>query len=1040
MNLNYKFSVLLGLVYFFGALAVAQQHPVANDLIAKHAVQALQYRSVGPSRGGRVTAVTGIPGQPFTFLFGSTGGGVWKTSDAGLNWTNISDGQISVGSVGAIEVAPSDPNVIYVGTGSACPRGNVSLGNGMYRSTNSGKSWKHIGLPKAGLIGDIAIHPRNEDHVFVAALGNIFSSNPERGIYRSKDGGLSWEKVLYLSDSTGAIAIEMDPSNPRILYAGMWTARRKPWTLIDGSNESGVYKSEDGGDTWVRVKNGLPDSILGRMGIAISPANPERIWVMQQALNEEDGGLYRSDDGGKSWERIYRDHRLRQRGWYYSHIIADPANEHVIYGLNVNFYRSIDGGNSFDEEINVPHGDNHALWINPNNPDIMIAGNDGGACVSLNRGKTWSSQNNQPTAEFYRVTVDNRFPYRLYAGQQDNSTISVPSHTLGDLTPFQEWLSIGGSECADVAVDPRNPDIVYAGAYSGEITRFDLSKNHLRQVTSWPHYTEGWEQRNLKYRFQWNFPIRINPHNPDEVYHTSNYVMRSVDQGQSWEVISPDLTRNIDAYLGIPGGPVQHDGTGVEIYCTLFAFEISPHQNGVFWVGSDDGLVHISRDAGKNWKDITPKGMLREATVNMIDLSAHGEGRAFIAVQDYRNGDPTPYIYKTDNFGASWTLLTTGANGIPSDHFVRVVREDPKRKGLLYAGTEYGMYLSLDEGRHWQSLQLNLPYTPITDLEIHQDDLVLSTQGRSFWILDDLTPLRQLRVGSDVDLALYKPKPAYRTQLDGNTLLNEARIFYSVPDTTTEVRLEIYDAANVAVQVYSTKADSSKGEIELQTKLGQNLLEWDLTYPAPKLLEGFSLMDISYPGYGPLAPTGTYTIRLSQGTKVINEELIVLKDPRWTHVSDADLMEQFQMAQTIGRMFTKAHNLIRNLRSVRTQTDRIPALSNAAGMKQDWKLEIAEINKELLALEEEYIQNKIEVSQDEINYPSKFSNYIGRLYSVACDLDSKPTEGVRIRYKELQVSFDTFEKEYEALLQKVNAFNNKLLQENVKPIFIPLRD
>ncbi|MBM3791529.1 MAG: glycosyl hydrolase, partial [Acidobacteria bacterium] len=762
-------NLFVAVLAVVSSVALGAQTPAENPntVYSPALYGAMKYRLIGPHRGGRVTAVAGVPDEPHTYYMGATGGGVWKTTDGGAAWHNISDAFFKVGSIGAIAAAESDPNVVYVGTGSACPRGNVSIGDGVWKSTDAGKTWKHVGLPKAGQIARIAVHPADPDRVYAAVLGNVFGPGPDRGVYRSRDGGQNWERVLFASDTTGAVDLVMNPGNPRILYACMWRAERKPWTLIDGSDDGGVFKSADGGDTWERLKGGLPEGLVGRSGVAVSPANPERVWVIIESGKEEEGGLYRSEDAGKTWTKISGEHKLRGRAWYYNHVFAGPQDENTVYVLNAPFYKSIDGGKTF-EQVRVPHGDNHALWINPRDPRIMINGNDGGANVSYNGGRTWSTQLNQPTAEFYRVTVDSRFPYRVYGAQQDNTTISVPSRPPGGITPQEHWYDVGGGESGHIAVDPRNPDVIYAGNYIGQITRLDRAAGHMRQVNAYPELHDGLAPRDIRYRFQWNAPIRISPHDPKVLYHASQFVHKSTDEGQTWQVISPDLTTDNDRYQDIPGGPIQHDHTGVELFTTIFAFEESPHQAGFLWAGSDDGLVHLTRNGGKDWNNITPGNMPKDATVNMIELSAHGPGRAFLAVYNYRLNDFRPYIYRTDDFGSSWELLTDGRNGIPEDHFVRVVREDPDRKGLLYAGTEFGMFVSFDDGRHWQPFQLNLPVTPITDLAVHRQDLVVATQGRSFWILDDLTPLHQI---SDAVAAaqahLYAPRKAYRMQEGG---------------------------------------------------------------------------------------------------------------------------------------------------------------------------------------------------------------------------------------------------------------------------------
>ena len=624
---------------------------------------ALEYRLVGPYRGGRVTAVTGVPSRPSTFYMGTTGGGVWETHDAGETWENISDGFLGVASIGAIDVSLSDPNVIYVGTGSACPRGNISVGDGVYKSTDAGKTWTHVGLREAGQIGRVRIHPSNPDLVYVATLGHIFGPNPERGVFRSKDGGKSWEKVLFISEETGAVDLSMNPTNPRQLYATMWRAERKPWTLIDGAEEGGLYKSTDGGDEWEKLAGGLPEGLIGRIGVSVSPENPARVWALVTA-RDDNGGVYRSDDDGETWKQINKDRRLQARGWYYSHIYAHPRDENTVYIMNGGYYKSIDGGKTF-APIRVPHGDNHDMWINPKHPKIMVQANDGGANVSLDDTKSWSTQFNQPTAEFYRVTVDNRFPYRVYGAQQDNSTISVPSRNAGGVTPKQYWYDVAGGESGHIAVSGENPDLSYAGNYIGRIDRYDHRTGDRRNVIIYPQLADGVPPKDLKYRFQWNAPIVFSPHDSEVVYHTSNYVHRTRDRGMSWETISPDLTRNDPTKQELPGGPLQHDDSGVEVYDTIFAFVESPHTPGVLWAGTDDGLVHISRDNGENWTNITPAGMPEWGTVNTLEVSPHQAGRAFIAVYKYRWDDFSPYIFRTEDYGASWKRLTDGRNGIP---------------------------------------------------------------------------------------------------------------------------------------------------------------------------------------------------------------------------------------------------------------------------------------------------------------------------------------------------------------------------------------
>ncbi|UZR99316.1 VPS10 domain-containing protein [Chondrinema litorale] len=1045
MKYNYLFFLILILinttVFAQKKQSKNQKKTTTSAQVSEKYFSEMKYRSVGPSRGGRATAITGIPEEPFTFFMGTTGGGVWKTTDAGTNWENISDGQIEAGSIGAIEVAPSDNQVMYVGTGSACARGNISAGIGMYKTTNGGYTWKFIGLPEAGQIAKVIVHPKNPDLVYVAALGNIFKPNSERGVFRSNDGGDSWEKILYVNDSTGAVDMVINPDNPRIMYAAMWRAERKPWTMIDGGDKGGIYKTEDGGKNWEKLEKNLPKGILGRIGLAISPSNPQRIWALIVAKKEEDSGLYRTENAGKSWQKINRDHRLTQRGWYYTHITADPKDPNTVYVNNVQFLRSVDGGEHFSDVIRTPHGDNHGVWINPNNTNIMINCNDGGANVSLNSGKSWSEQLNQPTSEFYRVTVDNQFPYRLYAGQQDNTTISIPSKQLSALSNTEHWFEVGGGECADVAVDPRNPNIVYATSYSGEITYTNLENGQQRQLTAYPHYTEGTRQADLKYRWQWNYPVLVSQHNPDEIYQGSNYVHRSTNQGQTWEVISDDLTTGKAANLDIPGGPVQHDGTGVEIYSTIFALEESPLTADELWTGSDDGLVHITRDAGKTWQNITPIGLPKEATINKIELSTHAPGRAFIAAQRYRLGDFLPYIYRTNDFGKTWVLLTKGNNGIPTNHFVRAIAEDPAKKGLLYAGTEFGMYVSFDDGGNWQPFQLNMPHVPITDMEVHENDLVISTQGRAFWILDDLTPLHQL---NDNLMAknqfLYTPRDAYRTSVGGWSGTPAEFYFYfkEKPDSTENVKFEITDKAGNNVKTYASNPEEGESKLFLQE--GMNHITWDLKYEGPEMAENFVAMVFSSDAPGPYAVPGEYQIKLSAGDWQQTETFNLKADPRWENVSTEDYQKQFDLAQDISKLITKSQRQIKNIRSIRKQIKEVAHLAELAGKGKELTNKANELATKLTAVEDSLFQNKIEVSQDEINYPRKFTNHIARLYQVVIGDHYQPTGGMIER-------FDDLKKEYEKMIapldkiltEDLKAYNELVKTKEINPVIIPYK-
>ncbi|MBW3589176.1 MAG: glycosyl hydrolase [Actinobacteria bacterium] len=706
----------------------------------------LKWRNIGPPRGGRVVAVAGHPVDPMAFYFGACAGGVWKTTDGGAYWENVSDGFFTSASVGAIAVSQSDPNVIYVGTGESCVRNDVSPGDGVYRSTDGGATWHHLGLKKTRHISRVRIDPSDSNRVYVGALGDIFGPSKERGVYRSTDGGATWNQILFRSENAGTADLWLDPSNPRILYAAVWQARRTPWSMESGGPDSSLYRSLDGGDTWddITERDGLPKVVKGRMGIAASPARPGRVWALIEA-DKDKGGLYRSEDYGETWERISEERGIQGRPWYYSHIVPDPQDPEKIYSLNFQFWRSTDGGGTF-QEIPTPHGDNHDLWIDPNNPLRMIEGNDGGACVSFNGGESFSSIYNQPTAQFYHVAVDARFPYRVYGTQQDNSAISVPSRTRTSAIPFSEAYSVGHSESGHIAVDPKDSDVVFSGAVGsspgggGPLLRYDHKTQQIRNVAVWPEYTWGENPGDLEHRFNWTYPIVFSPHDPSLLYVTGEAVFRSKDHGSSWEQISPDLTRNDKSKLKASGGPITKDTSGAEHYCTIFAFAESPVKEGLFWAGTDDGLVHVSRNGGRKWEEVTPKKLGDWALVTNVEPSPFSAGTAYVSATRYKMQDRKPYLFRTRDHGKNWELITTG---MPADDFTRVIRADPARKGLLYSGTESGVYVSFDDGGSWTPLSLNLPAVPVYDLVIKEDDLVVATHGRSFWILDDISVLRE---------------------------------------------------------------------------------------------------------------------------------------------------------------------------------------------------------------------------------------------------------------------------------------------------------
>jgi photosystem II stability/assembly factor-like uncharacterized protein len=734
----------------------------SRNTIPNEHLTGLEYRNIGPHRGGRVVAVAGHPRDPMTFYFGACAGGVWKTGDGGSFWECVTDGFFRTAAVGALAIAESDPNVIYAGTGETTIRSDVSHGDGVYRSTDGGRTWSNLGLAATRHIAKIRIHPSNPDLVYVAALGHAWGPNAERGLYRSADGGRNWEQILFRSERAGAIDLSMDPSNPRNLYCAFWEAQRTPYSLNSGGPGSSLYRSTDSGESWTEItrNQGLPQGLLGKIGVAVSPARPGRVWALIEA---EDGALFRSDNGGETWQRINENPDLRRRAWYYMHIYADPQNADALWVLNLNAWKSVDGGENFTT-VPTPHGDNHDLWIDPRNPLRLIEGNDGGACVSFNGGGSWSTILNQPTAQFYHVTTDTAVPYRVYGSQQDNTAISLPSQSTHGVIMETEWFVPGGGESGYIAVRPDNPDIQYAGDHRGRLTRHDRRTGQERIIDVWPEFTGMYEgAESLKYRFQWTFPIFLSPFDPTVLYAAGNHLFRSCDEGTSWEEISPDLTRNDPSTLGPSGGPITRDNTSAEFYGTIFSAVESPHEQGTFWVGTDDGLVHISRDGGQSWENITPVELRAPeyawALISIIDVSAHDPATAYLAATRYKLDDLRPYLYKTADYGQTWTKITSG---LPETDFTRVIREDPNCRGLLYAGTETGLYVSFDDGEHWESLQTNLPVCPIHDLVLKDDDLVVATHGRSFWILDDVTPLHEIARDRGAGTRLFRPHDTVR--------------------------------------------------------------------------------------------------------------------------------------------------------------------------------------------------------------------------------------------------------------------------------------
>lgn len=996
----------------------------------------MEWRLIGPHRGGRVVAVAGDPKDPMTFYSGACAGGVWKTNDGGTYWQNITDGFLNVSAVGAVAVSASDTNVIYVGTGEACLRANVCHGDGVYRSTDGGETWTHLGLEDTHHISRVRIHPDNPDLLYVAAMGHAYGPNEERGVFRSSDGGKTWQHVLRKSADAGAADLSMDPNNPRILFAAIYQARRYPWINVSGGPDSGLYRSSDGGDTWEEItyNPGLPEGLRGRMGVAISPAKSGRVWAM---IESQKGGLFRSDDGGDTWELVSDSPEIRGRPWYYSHVFADTQDPETVYVLEGGAYKSVDGGRNFSP-VYMPHGDQHDLWIDPVTPRRMIEGNDGGACVSFNGGETWSSIYNQPTSQFYHVTTDNRFPYRVYGAQQDNTTMSLPSRSYEGAISTADYHTVGGGESGYVAVHPEDPDIVYAGNHSnGYVSRYNHRTRQVHNVMVWPEPSAAIAAKDMKYRFQWTFPIHFSHHDSNVLYTAGNHVFRSTDQGNSWEPISPDLTRNDESKMEVSGGPVSLDGTNAEYYCTVFALAESPVQEGLLWAGTDDGLVHITRDNGATWQNVTPPEMSPWALISIIDASHHDPGTAYLAATRYKLDDEAPYLYRTRDYGETWEKIV---EGVPANHFTRVIREDPKQQGLLYAGTEYGMLVSFNGGDRWQPLQQNLPVVPIHDLEVKDDDLVVATHGRAFWIMDDLSPLRQTAADSaEASVRLFKPRTTHRhtppetfgvpskapwgyertgtlvvayaqypddddgvvrKYMDGGTNPpNGVFVHYYLDENTDEpVSLTFLDAAGQPIIRYRCQDGEDAPELALdeergpKPKPGLNRFVWNMRYPKAQTLTGDPLTESLHPPEvtGPTAPPGSYGVRLQVGDQTITQSFEIVKDPRIESTQE-EMEEQFNFLIRMRDKLTQTHAAVEQIRSVRKQVDSWTERTSAETIAEAAE----DLTGKLVAIEGELAQIKANAQIDRLKYPAKLNGKITGLISWVTSSDERPTQQSR---------------------------------------------
>jgi photosystem II stability/assembly factor-like uncharacterized protein len=1036
-------ALLLGLAAPNGSVS-AQQGSV---LYEPSLYEGLAYRYIGPDLGARAISFAGIPDEPFTFYLGSSGGGIWKTEDAGHTWRPIGEGQFAVGTIGALAIAPSDQNVIYAGTGETTIRGNVAVGRGIYRSTDEGESWALLGLEDVGQIGDIVVHPDDPDLVYVAALGHPFRPNPERGVYRSEDGGRTWENVLFVSDSTGAVDLSMNPSNPREIYAGTWRAERKPWTLISGSTEGGLFKTTDGGDTWRRIEGGgFPGGLVGKVGVDVSPADPSRVWAMVEAEGER-GGMYRSDDRGATWQLVNNEPGIRARPFYYTHVHAHPTDRNTVFTATDDAWRSDDGGVTF-EDFDTPHVDQHGFWINPKHPEIIALVNDGGMQISLNDTETWSSYILQGFTEVYRIFVDDQFPYWVYGSVQDFDTMTLPSWVpwahIDAYERFQYWHGVGGGESGDIQIDPRDPNITYAGSGSGTLERVNRATGEVRSIRVYPERQGERPNAEVRYRFQWNAPIRLSPHDPDVLYTTSQHVHRSTDQGESWEVVSPDLTLGPDSpeTMGVPGGPITHDVTGAEMFNTIFAFEPSPHDPNVLWAGSDDGLVHVTRDGGATWTDVTPDGLPRLSTVNVIHPSDHAPGRVFVTAHAYRMGDETPYVFLTNDYGASWQRIADGTRGIPADAPTRVVREDPERRELLYAGTERGIYVSFDEGANWQTLQLNLPRMPVLDLKSHRGDLVLATQGRGVWILDDATPLRQIdgRVPTDRP-HLYAPRDAWAVDIRypdargwHEAPPSGAIFFYHLPeDVEHALTLEILDEAGDVIRTFSSDSSSADYDASLPTGAGSHRFTWAFRGEGLEVPEGGA-----FSSTGPKVVPGVYGVRMTAGGSTQARTFDLLKDPRRDDLSMDDLAEQHRFSVEMSDTVRSVYGVVEAIRSIR---DQLRATARAA--------EVAEADPSLLETSDDLIRRLTVLEArliasdapeaDRLPGPGyRLDEQYVFLFGHVQGTANRPTRSAYERFNDLNADWTEVRTLLDELIRSdLSAFNERLRQAGVVGVIVP---
>ncbi|WP_349352428.1 MULTISPECIES: VPS10 domain-containing protein [unclassified Flagellimonas] len=989
-----------------------------------------EWRNIGPNRGGRSLGAAGSPSRPNEYYFGATGGGLWKTIDGGNTWKCVTDGQVTSSSVGAVAVAETNPDVVYIGMGETQLRGSITQGDGVYKSTDGGETWTHLGLEETQAISRVRIDPTNENIVYVAALGHPYGENEERGVFKSVDGGKTWKKVLYVSDRAGAADLIIDRNNPNTLYATTWQVYRKAWKMWGGGPDSKLWKSTDGGETWTDLTEnpGMPEGPIGKIGVTVSPADSDRVWAIVEA---NEGGVFRSDDGGDTWELTNNERKLRQRAFYYSRIYADPKDKDVVYGLNVGFYKSTDGGKTFDERINTPHSDNHDLWIDPNNPERMISSNDGGGVVSINGGKTWTEQD-YPTSQFYHVMATSDVPYHVAGAQQDNSTLAMPSDGWDFMQargPSSEWYyAVGGGESGWITQSPTNPDIFYAGSQGALLTRYDRSNGQTRDIQVYPRFFSGEPASALPERWQWTFPIMFAPKDPNVMYTCSQHVWKTTNDGQTWEKISPDLTYADPETLGKTGGVITMDMNGPEIYATVFALAPSNHDINTIWAGSDDGKIHITRDGGKNWEDITPENLPKYSRVSIIEESIHNPGTLYVAANRYQVDDRAPYVFKTHDYGKTWTKII---NGIEDGHFARAIREDHIREGLLFLATEHGVYFSINDGAEWQSLQLNLPDTPIRDLVIKDNDVVLGSHGRGFWILDDIQPFREYSEDlKEQKNVLFKPTNAIRG-------IYNANFQYYLEEEVDTITFSIFDANNNLIESfggnqpkYEDSGESSWWSRFSSTKpttaKGINTFTWNLRYPGPTTFDGIIIWGASAE-VGPKAPLGTYTVQMKVGPEVIKSYPFEIEmDPNLKGITAEDLQKQFELASKITQKATIANEAVIQIRSIRKQLD---SLGKGISSRKFTKL-TEDFMGTLTEIEEDLYQTKNQSGQDPLNFPIKLNNRFNALQRSIENGDARPTDAAYVVYDELSEELEKHMAKLNTALEKELPKVNAILEEN----------